>query len=452
MTAHEPDGATGRRRVVVTGCGVVSPLGCAPRRLWQRLLAGDSAVAPIRRFDATGFPTRIAAEVPDDEVALPPDVAPPRPWEELDRIARFALVAAAQAVRAAALDGVPRQRIGVVMASGLGTYGHHELFAACAAATAAGSFAPETFARRLAATLLPRSAERRTPGSLPALIARQHGFAGPLLAVMTACAGGTQAIGDAARWVRTGAADVVLAGGADSEIYPMGLASFCLLGALSRRNDDPAGASRPFDAGRDGFVLGEGAGAVVLEEMDHARRRGATILAEVAGFGSACDAYRVTDPHPDGRGAELAMRRALADAGVGPEAVGYVNAHGTSTVANDRIETLALRRLLGERSGAVPVSSTKSMIGHLTVAAGAVEAIVTALTLAHGAIHPTINQSQPDPECGLDTVPNRSRPAPPDLALALSNSFAFGGQCASLLLRRAAPAVPAAAAAAVPSP
>jgi 3-oxoacyl-[acyl-carrier-protein] synthase II len=267
-------------------------------------------------------------------------------------------------------------------------------------------------------------------------VARQHGFAGPLLAVMTACSGGTQAIGDAARWLRAGDADVVVAGGADSEIYPMGLASFCLLGALSRRNDDPAGASRPFDAGRDGFVLGEGAGALVLEGLDHARRRGAPILAEVAGFGSACDAHRVTDPHPDGRGAELAMRRALADGGAAPEEVGYVNAHGTSTAANDRIETRALRRVFGERAGAVPVSSTKSMIGHLTVAAGAVEAIVTALTLAHGTLHPTINQSLPDPECGLDYVPNHARPAPPDLELALSNSFAFGGQCASLLLRR----------------
>jgi 3-oxoacyl-[acyl-carrier-protein] synthase II len=441
MTAKEASALrpAARRRVAITGWGVVSPLGCDAERLWRQLLDGASAVAPIRRFDAAAFPTRIAAEVCEDELALPAGTTAPRPWDDLDRIARFGLVAAAQAVRAAGLDGVAAERIGVVMASGLGTYDHHELFAPCAAAVAAGAFAPEVFARRLAETQRPRAAERRSPGSLPALVARQHGFAGPLLAVMTACAGGTQAIGDAARWIRTGAADVVVAGGADSEIYPMGLASFCLLGALSRRNDDPAGASRPFDGHRDGFVLGEGAGALVLEGLDHARRRGAPILAEIAGFGSACDAYRVTDPHPDGRGAELAMRRALADAGVAPEAVGYVNAHGTSTVANDRIETHALRRIFGERAAAIPISSTKSMIGHLTVAAGAVEAIVTALTLCRGAIHPTLNQSCPDPECGLDYVPNRWRPAAAGLDLALSNSFAFGGQCASLLLRRADP-------------
>ncbi len=429
--------ASRRRRVVITGVGVVSPHGCDPERLWSRLVAGVSAVAPIRRFDAAGFPTRIAAEVPDDAVTPPAGSPAAERWDDLDRIARFGLVAAAQAVRAAGLAGAAPERVGVVMAAGLGTYGHRELFAPCAAAAAAGAFAPAAFASRLAETLLPRSAERRTPGSLPALIARQHGFAGPVMAVMTACSAGTQAIGDAARWIRAGAADVVVAGGADSEIYPMGLASFCLLGALSRRNDDPAGASRPFDGDRDGFVLGEGAGCLVLEELDHARQRGAAVLAEVAGFGSACDAYRVTDPHPEGRGAELAMRRALADAGVDPAAVGYVNAHGTSTPANDRVETLALRRLFGERVGDLPVSSTKSMIGHLTVAAGAVEAIVTALTLARGTIHPTINQARPDPACGLDYVPNRSRPAGAGLDLALSNSFAFGGQCASLLLRRA---------------
>jgi 3-oxoacyl-[acyl-carrier-protein] synthase II len=255
------------------------------------------------------------------------------------------------------------------------------------------------------------------------------------MSVMTACAGGTQALGDALRWIRLGRADVVLAGASDSELYPMGLLSFSLLGALSRRNDAPETASRPFDATRDGFVIGEGAGFLVLEERERALARGVKIWAEVAGFGSACDAYRVTDPHPDGTGAARAMRRALADAGVGPDDVGYVNAHGTSTPANDRVETRALKAVFGERAAQVPVSSTKSMIGHLTVAAGAVEAIATALVLDHQVVHPTANLSTPDPECDLDYVPGRARAVPVDVAL--SNSFAFGGQTASLVLRRA---------------
>jgi 3-oxoacyl-[acyl-carrier-protein] synthase II len=249
------------------------------------------------------------------------------------------------------------------------------------------------------------------------------------MSVMTACSGGTQALGDAARWIRDGSADLVLAGGADSELYPMGLASFCLLGALSTRAGDPASASRPFDGARDGFVIGEGAGVLVLEERSRAIARGARIRAEIAGFGSACDSWRVTDPHPEGRGAALAMRRALEDAGIGPDSVDYINAHGTSTVANDRIETRAIKSVFGT---SVPVSSTKSMIGHLTVAAGAVEAIATVLTMENRTIPPTINQETPDEECDLDYVPNRARPA--EVRFALSNSFAFGGQCASLLL------------------
>jgi 3-oxoacyl-[acyl-carrier-protein] synthase II len=252
---------------------------------------------------------------------------------------------------------------------------------------------------------------------------------------MTACAGGTQAIGDAFRWIRRGEVDVALAGASDSEIYPMGLASFCLLGALSRRNDEPALASRPFDAGRDGFVLGEGAGFVVLEEREHALARGASLLAEVAGFGSACDAFRVTDPHPQGLGAVLAMRRALDDAGLSPEDVGYVNAHGTSTPGGDRVEARALREVFGARLPGVAVSSTKSMIGHLTVAAGAVESIVTALSLRDGLVHPTLNQESPDPECAIDTVAEGTRRV--DLHAALSNSFAFGGQTACLAFVRA---------------
>jgi 3-oxoacyl-[acyl-carrier-protein] synthase II len=253
---------------------------------------------------------------------------------------------------------------------------------------------------------------------------------------MTACSAGTQAIGDAFAWIREGRADVVLAGGSDSEVYPMGLASFCLLGALSTRNAEPERASRPFDASRDGFVLGEGAAFLVLEERGRALRRGAPVLAEVAGFGSACDAYRVTDPHPQGDGAVLAMTKALSGAGIEPSEVGWVNAHGTSTRANDRVEAAALARVFGARLSGLPVSSTKSMIGHLTVAAGAVEAVATILALRDGLVHPTINQETPDPECQLDTVREGARRVM--LEAAISNSFAFGGQTACLAFRRAA--------------
>ena len=257
-------------------------------------------------------------------------------------------------------SSINQQRAGVAIAAGMGRYEHREIFAACAAANAGGG---DTFDwRALSEVLLreqqPDAADRRTPGSIAAAIAAEYRLGGPTMAVMTACAGGTQAIGDAVRWIRRGRADVVIAGGADSELYPMGLASFCLLGALSTRNDRPHEASRPFDAGRDGFVMGEGAGMLVLEEREHARARGARIYAEAGGFGSACDAYRATDPHPEGVGAVLAMRRALADAAVEASDIDYINAHGTSTIANDRAETAAIKKVFGERAAAIPVNST----------------------------------------------------------------------------------------------
>ena len=420
------------RRVVVTGMGVIAPGAFDLSAFWENLAAGKSAVGPIRRFDASGFPTRIAAEASGFRAA--DHVEEGAAWEALGPIAAFAAAASRAAVADAGLLDAPPEpaRAGVLFASGMGCYGHREVFLPCSAGGRAPAFDWDAFRAALRAVSAPRPAERRTPGSVAATLARRFGFRGPVMSVMTACSGGTQALGDAARWIRDGRADVVLAGGSDSELYPMGLASFCLLGALSTRDGDPAAASRPFDAGRDGFVIGEGAGALVLEERSRALSRGARIRAEVAGFGSACDSYRVTDPHPDGRGAALAMQRALSDAGLPPEAVGYINAHGTSTVANDRIETRAITRVFGR---SVPVSSTKSMIGHLTVAAGAVEAIATVLTLENRTLPPTINQETPDAECDLDYVPNRARPA--EVQCALSNSFAFGGQCASLLLRSA---------------
>ena len=424
-----------RRRVVVTGAGLVAPGAPGVAALWENLLAGRSAVGPIRRFDASAFPTRIAAEAdaPSGDAANPLG-------SELGgrgRIWDFGVEAASQALAAAGLAprGPWSASAGLSIATGMGTYGHAEVFGAAAAGAARDGFDGKAFAARYLRDLLPHAADRQNPGALAARLARAAGIGGPLLASMTACAGGTEAIGDAFRWIRRGEADVVLAGASDSEIYPMGLASFCLLGALSRRNGEPARASRPFDGERDGFVLGEGAGFVVLEELEHARARGADVLAEVAGFGSACDAWRATDPHPDGLGAVLAMRRALDDAGLSPGDVGYVNAHGTSTPNGDRVEARALAAVFGERLGGVAVSSTKSMIGHLTVAAGAVEAIVTALSLRDGLVHPTLNQESPDPECAVDTVPEGARRV--DLRAALSSSFAFGGQTACLAFVRA---------------
>jgi 3-oxoacyl-[acyl-carrier-protein] synthase II len=309
------------------------------------------------------------------------------------------------------------------------------VFAPCIAGAPLGGrgFDWQAFAATFRRVIRPHSAARRTPGSIVARLAVEHGCDGPTAAVMTACAGGTQAIGDGARWIRSGRADVVLAGGADSEIYPMGLASFCLLGALSRRNETPASASRPFAADRDGFVIGEGAAVLVLEARERAVDRGARILCEVAGFGSSCDAWRATDPHPDGLGAALAMSRALADAGLSPKDIDYVNAHGTSTFANDLAETRAIKRVFGDVAPHVAISSTKSMIGHATVAAGAIEAAAVALTLVHQIVHPTINLELADPECDLDYVPRVARPT--RVRAALSNSFAFGGQCAVLAFR-----------------
>lgn len=429
-----------RRRVVITGMGVVSPAGHDLPVFWETLCSGRSCVHEIRRFDASGYPTRISAEIEGFRVREHADV--PADWEDLGPIAGYAAGAAWRALDDAGLLGaraaLDRSRAGVVVAAGLGSYAHKEVFAPCAAARSGNGseFDWLAFSDTLRRSLRPLAAVRRSPGSIPAALAHHFLFRGPVMAVMTACAAGTQALGDAARWISSGKADVVLAGGADSELYPMGLASFCLLGALSRRNEDPASASRPFDASRDGFVIGEGAGMLIFEELAHALRRGARVYAEIAGFGSASDAWRATDPHPEGRGAVLAMSRALSAGGTVPSQVGYINAHGTSTPANDRAETLAIKTVFGESACRVAVSSTKSMIGHLTAAAGAVEAVATVLTLVHRTIPPTINYQTPDTECDLDYVPNRSRPA--EVEYALSNSFGFGGQCASLLLRREA--------------
>ena len=421
-----------RRRVVVTGMGLVSAYGVGVTDAWTALCAGRSGITGITRFDASGFPTRIAAQLSDDAWTTVDRLS--AGWEGRGRIARLALAAAAVAIDDAwqPFDGAA-DRAGVVVATGTGVFEHDEVFGASAGTRASRQVPTDwgALSANLRRAARPEMMRRRSPGSVPAGLAERFGLHGPVMSVMTACAGGTHAVGDALRWIRSGRADVVLTGGADSEVVPIGLASFGLLGALSK-HPVPSQASRPFDAARDGFVLGEGSAMLILEERDRAMARGARIYAEVAGFGQACDAFRATDPHPDGRGAVAAMTRALADAGLAPTDVAYINAHGTSTVANDSAETAAIRKVFGAHADRLAVSATKSMLGHALVAAGAIEAVVTALSVAHQFVHPTINLDTPDPACDLDYVPHTGRPL--RIPAALSNSFAFGGQTACLLL------------------
>jgi 3-oxoacyl-[acyl-carrier-protein] synthase II len=421
------------RRVVITGLGVVTSLGSRVERVWEDLLAGRSGVSAIRRFDASGFSSRIAAEISDFR-SQDPQSEPG--FLDAERIEQYALSAAWSALNDAGLTDVCGSgRCGIVFGGGVGTQTHEELFSSSAAALdREGAYSEQAFLDNYLKVIAPRPAERRSPGNVAAKMVRRYGFRGPVMAVMTACAAGTQAIGDAYRWIQRGVVDRVLAGGSDCQLYPMGLASFCLLGALSKRNSEPERASRPFDAERDGFVIGEGAGMLVLESLESAAAREAPVYAEIVGFGASCDAYRVTDPHPEGRGAVLAMRRALSDANLSPARVQYVNAHGTSTRLNDKVETKALKQVFGKHGEILAVSSTKSMLGHLTVAAGAVEAAVTALSVKQAKVHPTINLEVADPDCDLDYVSTGAREL--EIDVALSNSFAMGGQCASLLFRR----------------
>jgi len=403
-------------RVAVTGLGVVSPVGNSVDAFFSAVLNGHSGVGPITLFDPAGLPTRIAAEV-----RLPSDIQVHR-----DRKITFALLAAEQAVRDATRDDSTPLPAGDSAAVSLGV--GLELFSLQdMAELLAGNAVAGSFDRRL--TFL------QTPADLCVhLIALRYGLRQSPQIHVSACAAGADAIGRAFRLVAGGQRRFMLAGGSDSMINPLGVAGFSSLGALSRRNDVPTEASRPFDLHRDGFVLGEGAAVLVLERLDDARARGAPVHAEIVGYGNALDADDISRPHPEGRGALAAMRRALADAGVRPEAVGCVSAHATSTPLNDRIETAALRSLLGRRAADVPVVAAKSMIGHLIAAAGAVETVAAILCLREGVLHPTVNLKTPDPACDLDYVAGGRRRHPHEYAL--SNSFGFGGQNASLLLRR----------------
>jgi 3-oxoacyl-[acyl-carrier-protein] synthase II len=426
-----------RRRIVITGRGVITPLGHSVAELFQAQLEGRSGVAAITAFDARSLPTPFAAEVKDFDLGR--WVRDPRRWADAGPNSRFAAAAAAQALADAGLPdgaGADRHRFGVYLGIGEGTQDFHTLLPLIA-----HSYRPETRALD-GVTFAVQGLRNYHPGwereqelhTAPAHLASYFGLHGPNYGCLTACAAGSQALGEAAELIRHGDADMMLAGGSHSMIHPLGLTGFCLLTALSTYHGDHARASRPFDLRRDGFVMGEGAGMLVLEELGHARQRGAAIYAELTGYGSTADAFRVTDSHPEGRGAVACMKAALADAGLAPADVGYINAHGTSTQLNDRVETLAIKAVLGDTAYRVPVSSSKSMLGHLIGAAGAVELVICIEALRHGVLPPTINYETPDPACDLDYIPNVPREQ--RVRHVLSNSFGFGGQNVSLIVSR----------------
>ncbi|MBE3582893.1 MAG: beta-ketoacyl-ACP synthase II [Limnochordaceae bacterium] len=409
------------RKVVVTGVGVVSPLGNTVPQLWDALIAGRSGVGRITAFDASDYPTQIAAEVKEFD---PSQYMERHDARRMDRFTQFAVAAARLAVEDAGLDLSDPERAestGVLIGSGVGGIAVME-----EQVQVLHSRGPS----RVSPFLVPMMIPDMAAGQISILL----GARGYNAAVVSACASGAHALGEAFRLIKDGYFDAMIAGGCEAAITPVGLAGFCAARALSTRNDDPTRASRPFDKGRDGFVMGEGAGILILEAESQARARHAHVYAELIGFGASGDAYHITQPPPDGHGAVAAMRRALQEAGVPPDAVGYINAHGTSTPANDRTETLAIKTVFGERAYSIPVSSTKSMTGHLLGAAGGVEAIVTVLALQHQWLPPTINLDEPDPDCDLDYIPWHARPA--QVEVALSNSFGFGGHNACLAFRR----------------
>ncbi len=425
------------RRVVVTGMGMVTPLGPDLETTWKALQEGRSGVGRISLFDASTFPTQIAAEVHQFDLGrYLPDA---RRWTEHSRNTVFALAAGQMAVADSGLAefrGLDRSRFGVYLGSGEGQQDFHRFVSLLhdSSKDTAGTVDTAYFIKHGIHELHAIREAEQEPGTPAGHLASVFGAQGPNSNCLTACAASSQAIGEATQLIRRGDADVILSGGTHSMIHPFGVTGFNLLTALSTRNDEPQKASRPFDRDRDGFILGEGAGVLVLEELEHARRRGARIYGEVAGYGSTADAFRLTDTHDEGRGGIAAMREALADAQVTADQVGYINAHGTSTMVNDSIETLAIKRSLGETAYKIPVSSTKSMMGHLIAAAGSVEAIICLLTIRDGVLPPTINLDHPDHDCDLDYIPHTAREG--KVNVAISNSFGFGGQNITLILRR----------------
>jgi 3-oxoacyl-[acyl-carrier-protein] synthase II len=409
-----------KRRVVITGAGAVTPVGNTAEEFWAALLEGRSGIGAITRFDTTGYATRIAGEVKGFDPLKYIDKKDDR---KFDLFLKYAVACAVMAVEDAGLktDRVDASRFGVLVGSGIGgietLLDNHE-------------------------TLRTKGPDRVSPFFVPMIIinmasgviSMRFGAKGPNSSVVTACATGNHAIGEAMRIIERGDADVMIAGGSEAIIIPLTIAGFCQMKAMSTRNDEPTKASRPFDAERDGFVCGEGGGLIVLESLEHARARDARIYAEVVGYGMTSDAHHMTAPDPEGDGAARAMSAALRDGGLEPSAVGYINAHGTSTPYNDKYETLAIKRVFGEHAKKVPVSSTKSMTGHLLGAAGGIEAIATAFALHHGVLPPTMNYEKPDPECDLDYIPNQARKQ--EVEVALSNAFGFGGTNATLALKK----------------
>lgn len=423
-----------RRRVVVTGLGCVTPIGNDVETMWKSLLQGKSGVDFITHFNASGFPTKFAAEVKGFQLGN--YVSNPQQFEYAGRNIRFAIGAATQAVRDSGLDdgNFDPTRFGVYLGAGEGQQDFFLFMRLIANAQKDGQFDMDQFTREGLATMNPREEAEQEPNMPAGHLASLFNAQGPNLNCLTACAASSQAIGEATEIIRQGEADLMLSGGAHSMIHPFGVTGFNLLTALSTHNANPQKASRPFDRERDGFVLGEGAGMLVLEEYEHARKRGAQIHGEILGYGSTADAYRITDIHPEGRGATACIKMALNDAGCNPEDVGYVNAHGTSTAVNDKVETLAIKQAFGDRAYKTPVSSTKSMMGHLIAAAGSAEAIVCLMSMRDGVLPPTINYETPDPLCDLDYIPNQPRSA--TIRRTLSNSFGFGGQNISLIFSR----------------
>ena len=412
----------GLHRVVITGLGAVTPIGNTVQDYWHGLTSGRNGVEGITLFDASKHACRFAAEVKDFD---PAGLIEPKEAKRWDRFCKFGVVAAKQAVAEAGLEITESnaERIGTIIGSGVGGLLTMETQAHVLDGKGPGRVSPFTVPMMI-------------PNMATGLTAIALGTKGPSSAVATACAAGSNAIGDAIRLLQLGKADAMVCGGAESAITPLGVAGFASAKALSFRNDDPATASRPFDRERDGFVIGEGAGMLVLETLEHAQGRGAKILGEVIGYGMTCDAHHITSPTPGGVGGAEAMRLALTDACVEAAEVDYVNAHGTSTPANDKNETSAIKSALGERALQIPVSSTKSMTGHLLGGSGGIEAVACVLALMEGIVPPTINHSTPDPECDLDVVPNQARDQ--KLDMALSNSFGFGGHNVCLAFRRAA--------------
>ncbi|PQO27035.1 beta-ketoacyl-[acyl-carrier-protein] synthase family protein [Blastopirellula marina] len=424
------------RRVVVTGVGMVNPMGHDVETVWKGLKEGASGVGYTTVFDASNFPTKISAEVKNWDVTKCGEKI--ENWEKAGRHTRFAIGAAKQAVESSGvLDAIQDPtRFGVYLGCGEGDQDFLTFTNMVVAAISSKEtdWDKAAFIRKGLATLDPRREMEQDPSMPCGHLASLFNAQGPNLNCLTACAASSQAIGEARELIRRGTVDVMLSGGAHSMIHPFGVTGFNLLTALSTRNDEPTRASRPFDRERDGFVLGEGASMVVLEELEHAKARGAQIYGEIIGYGTTADAFRITDTHPEGRGGIACMKMAMQDAGITPEQVDYVNAHGTSTTVNDKVETLCCHEAFGELAKKIPVSSTKSMMGHLIAAAGVTEAIVCLLAIRDKVLPPTINYENPDDNCDLDYIPNEAREAKCDIAL--NNSFGFGGQNITLALSR----------------